>query len=83
VEYYLPVGSLLNEAEERAKLVAELEYTRGFCKSVEKKLSNERFVQNAPHAVVEKERLKMSDAEAKIRVLESQIAKVTPGELSD
>lgn len=76
VEYFLPVGDLVNPEEEIEKLVAELDYTRGFCQSVEKKLSNERFVQNAPEAVVGKERQKMADAETKIQVLESQIDKL-------
>ncbi len=76
VEYFLPVGDLVNPEEEIEKLVAELDYTRGFCQSVEKKLSNERFVQNAPEAVVGKERQKMADAETKIQVLESQIGKL-------
>ena len=73
VEYFVPVGELLDAGEELAKLKAELEYTRGFLKSVSKKLENERFVRNAPQQVVEKERQKMADAEAKIGVLESQI----------
>jgi len=76
IEYFLPVGNLVNEKEEKEKLVAELEYTRGFYESVEKKLSNDRFVQNAPGAVVEKERVKMADAKARINVLLSQIEKL-------
>lgn len=76
VEYYLPVGDLVNAEEEISKLKAELEYARGFLVSVGRKLNNERFVKNAPHAVVEKERQKMNDAEARIKVLESQIRKL-------
>jgi len=76
VEYFVPVGDLLDEGEEIARLEAELEYTRGFLKSVGKKLENERFVQNAPQQVVEKEQQKMADAEAKIGVLEIQIDKL-------
>lgn len=76
VEYFVPVGDMVNREEELVKLQSELEYTEGFLKSVQKKLSNERFVQNAPAQVVEKERQKMGDAEVKIGVLEAQIEKL-------
>ncbi|MCK5137370.1 MAG: valine--tRNA ligase [Bacteroidales bacterium] len=76
VEYFVPVGSLVDREEEIKKLESELEYTKGFLSSVQKKMSNERFVRNAPEQVVEKERQKMADAEAKISVLESQIEKL-------
>ena len=76
VEYFIPVGSLVNAEEEIKRLESELEYTQGFLTSVQKKLNNERFVQNAPDQVVEKERQKMDDAATKINVLESQIEKL-------
>ena len=76
VEYFLPVGDLVNVEEELEKLESELGYTLGFWKSVQKKLDNDSFVKNAPEAVVEKERQKMADAAAKITVLESQIEKL-------
>jgi len=76
VEYFVPVGSLVNAEEEISKLEEELDYTRGFLSSVQKKMSNQRFVQNAPAAVVEKEKQKMADAEGKIGVLEAQIQKL-------
>jgi valyl-tRNA synthetase len=76
VEYFVPVDSMVNAEEEIAKLEEELKYTRGFLSSVQKKMSNERFVANAPAAVVEKEKQKMADAEGKIAVLESQIQKL-------
>ena len=76
VEYFVPVGSMVDAGEELMKLEAELEYTRGFLSSVQKKMSNERFVQHAPEQVVEKERRKMLDAEGKISVLEAQIDKL-------
>ena len=75
-EYYIPLGSTLNVEEELKKLQAELEYTRGFLSSVLKKLSNERFVANAPAKVVENERAKQADAESKIKSLEEQIAQL-------
>jgi valyl-tRNA synthetase len=76
VEYFVPVGRMIDAGEELKKLEEELIYTSGFMKSVQKKLSNERFVQHAPEQVVEKERQKMADAEGKIAVLEAQIKKL-------
>ena len=76
VEYFLPLDGLVDSAEEIEKLEAELEYTRGFLLSVQKKMSNERFVQHAPAQVVEKEQQKMDDAEGKITMLEAQIEKL-------
>jgi valyl-tRNA synthetase len=76
VEYFVPVGDMVNVEEEIEKLETELEYTTGFLQSVQKKMSNERFVQNAPAQVVEKEQQKMADAEGKIAVLEAQIKKL-------
>ena len=76
VEYYIPLGGMADPAEELKKLEEELAYTRGFLKSVEKKLSNDSFVQHAPALVVEKERQKMNDAAGKIAVLGAQIKKL-------
>ena len=59
---------------ELAKLSKDLEYYKGFRESVLKKLSNERFVNNAPAAVVEGERRKLADAETKIKNLEDSIS---------
>ncbi|MGL5920562.1 MAG: class I tRNA ligase family protein, partial [Bacteroidales bacterium] len=73
-EYAVPLGSLLNVEEEIKKLEEELKYLQGFLKSVAAKLSNERFVSNAPQAVVDGERKKQSDAESKIKSLEESIA---------
>ena len=74
VEYYIPLGDKIDKDEELKKLNAELDYTRGFLASVEKKLSNERFVSGAPAQVVERERQKLADAKMKIEALEKQIA---------
>lgn len=76
VEYFVPVGKMVNAEEEIVKLEEELSYTRGFLSSVQGKMSNERFVQNAPAVVVDKEKQKMADAEGKIAVLEAQIQKL-------
>ncbi len=72
-EYYVPVLENLDVEAEKKKIEEELNYTRGFLNSVAKKLSNERFVNNAPAAVVDKERKKQADAEARIGVLEKQL----------
>ena len=78
VEYFVPVGDMINPEEEAAKLEIELEYSRGFLASVQKKLSNDRFVQNAPETVVEKERQKAADAEEKIKAMSSRSVKSAP-----
>ena len=74
VEYFVPMSGSVDVEEEIKKLQAELDYTRGFLASVEKKLSNERFVSGAPAAVVEREKQKQADALVKIEALEKQIA---------
>ena len=74
VEYFVPMSGKVDIDEEIKKLQAELDYTRGFLASVEKKLSNERFVSGAPAAVVEREKQKQADALVKIEALEKQIA---------
>ena len=72
-EYAVPLQANVNVEEERAKINADLEHLRGFLKSVEKKLGNERFVANAPEAVVALERKKQSDALEKIAALEASL----------
>ncbi len=72
-EYAVPLQGNINVDEEIAKLQKELDYYRGFLTSVEKKLSNERFVANAPEAVVAAEKKKKADAESKIATLSESI----------
>jgi len=72
--FYIPLDGFIDVEEELKKLEEELKYTKGFLISVQKKLSNERFVNNAPEAVVAKEKAKQADAESKIKVLEERIA---------
>lgn len=72
-EFYIPLGDLVDVEAEIKKLEDELKYTNGFLNSVKKKLSNERFVNGAPAAVIDKERKKLSDAENRIKVLQGQI----------
>lgn len=64
--YEVPLADMIDTEAERAKLAKEIDYLNGFRASIEKKLSNERFVAKAPAAVVEGERKKLADAEAKI-----------------
>lgn len=73
-EYAVPLKGAVNIEEELAKLEADLKYYTGFLAGVEKKLSNERFVANAPEAVVALERKKQSDATAKIEAIKASIA---------
>lgn len=72
-EFYIPLNIQADPEEESRKLQEELAYMRGFMVTVDKKLSNERFVTTAPRHVVELERKKKSDAEARIRVLEEKL----------
>ena len=72
-EYFVPMGEAVDLEEEIRKIQEELEYTRGFLTSVQKKLSNERFVNNAPEQVVALERKKAADAVAKIETLERSL----------
>ena len=72
-EFFVPLTGSVDVEAEIKKLEEELKYAQGFLKSVEAKLSNERFVNGAPTAVVEKERKKKADAEAKIAVIEQQL----------
>jgi len=73
-EYYIPMTGNIDVEAEVAKLSDELKYTEGFLNSVLKKLSNERFVKNAPEAVVAAEKKKQADAQARIKVLKEQLA---------
>ena len=73
-EYFVPMAGAINVEEEIKKLTEELNYTEGFLKSVQKKLSNERFVSGAPEQVVASERKKEADALAKIETLKASLA---------
>ena len=73
LEYFVPVAAS-NIEEELKKMKEELAYQQGFLAAVEKKLSNERFVSNAPEKVVAMERKKAADAAAKITALKARLA---------
>ncbi|NNK82948.1 MAG: valine--tRNA ligase [Flavobacteriaceae bacterium] len=72
-EYFVPMQGTIDVEAEVAKLTEELNYTEGFLKSVQRKLSNERFVNNAPEQVVASERKKEADALAKIETLKASL----------
>ena len=72
-EFFIPVAGQINVEKEIEQLEGELNYTKGFLVSVNKKLSNERFVNNAPEQVVANEQKKKADAEAKIKALEESL----------
>jgi len=72
-EYFIPVSGAIDVADEIEKLTEELAYTEGFLKSVQKKLSNERFVNNAPDQVIANERKKESDALARIETIKASL----------
>ena len=72
-EYFIPLSGNIDVALEIEKLQKELDYTKGFLKSVKVKLCNERFVNNAPQQVVVNEKNKMTDAKAKIEIIEIKI----------
>ncbi|MFT7274280.1 MAG: valyl-tRNA synthetase [Cyclobacteriaceae bacterium] len=76
VEYQVEAPSGVNKEEEIQSISKELGYTRGFLKAVDQKLSNERFINNAPEAVVKTEQTKRADAEAKIKSLEESLKKL-------
>ena len=73
-EYFIPITGKIDVESEIAKLTEELNYTKGFLKSVEAKLSNEKFVAGAPEKVLEMERKKQADSLAKIATIEQSIA---------
>lgn len=73
-EFSIPLENKINVEEELAKLNKDLEYFTKFLAGVEKKLSNEKFVANAPEAVVAVERKKQSDATEKIQTIKAAIA---------
>ena len=72
-EIYIPLKGLIDLGKERERIRKEMGRLRGFLKSVEKKLANDKFVQNAPDAVVEKEQQKKADAESNLKKLDQQL----------
>lgn len=73
MECFIPSDGKIDIEKERETILKELEYQKGFLSSVDKKLSNEKFVNSAPPKVIEMERKKKEDAEAKIRAYENAL----------
>ncbi|HPN59158.1 MAG TPA: valine--tRNA ligase [Chitinophagaceae bacterium] len=73
-KFYLETTSVLDTGAQKQQLQKDLDYLKGFLVSVDKKLSNERFVQNAKPEVIDIERKKKADAEDKIKVIEESLA---------
>ena len=73
-KFFIETTTVMDTAAQKEQLQKDLDYLKGFLVSVEKKLSNERFVQNAKPEVIEIERKKKADAEAKIKVIEESLA---------
>jgi valyl-tRNA synthetase len=73
-EFFIPLSENIDVDAERIRLNADLVYLQGFLKSVDAKLSNERFVQNAKPEIIANERNKKADAEAKIQIIEESLA---------
>lgn len=72
-EMFIPLEGKLDVEKEREAILKDLDYQKGFLNSVEKKLSNEKFVSGAPPQVIDNERRKKADAEAKIKALEESL----------
>lgn len=73
-KFFLETNALLDNSSQKEQLLKDLEYLKGFLITVEKKLGNERFVQNAKPEIIEIERKKKADAEDKIKVIEESLA---------
>ncbi|MBK8089831.1 MAG: valine--tRNA ligase [Chitinophagaceae bacterium] len=73
-KFYIETEKEIDTTSQKEQLLKDLDYLKGFLSSVEKKLGNERFVQNAKQEVIEIERRKKADAEAKIRAIEESLA---------
>jgi valyl-tRNA synthetase len=72
-KFFIETNTVLDAGVQKEQLQKDLDYLKGFLISVEKKLSNEKFVQNAKPEVIEIERKKKADAEAKIKIIEESL----------
>jgi valyl-tRNA synthetase len=73
-EYFVPLSQSIDADVEKERLAKDLDYNKGFLKSVQAKLANEKFVANAKPELLENERKKQADALAKIKAIEEQLA---------
>jgi valyl-tRNA synthetase len=72
-KFFIETTSIVDAGVQKEQLQKDLDYLKGFLLSVDKKLSNEKFVQNAKPDVIEIERKKKADAEAKIKIIEESL----------
>jgi len=77
MEFSIPLSGMVDATKEKESILKDIDYQKGFLASVEKKLSNEKFVGSAPPAVIDNERKKKADAEAKIKALEESLRKLS------
>jgi valyl-tRNA synthetase len=75
-EYYVPLSENIDVEAEKERLKKDLEYNKGFLKSVQIKLANEKFIANAKPELLANERKKQADAEAKIKAIEAQLTEL-------
>lgn len=73
-EFYIPLADNIDPVAEREKLLKEMEYLQGFLKSVDAKLNNERFMQNAKPEVIENELKKKADADVKLKIIHENLS---------
>lgn len=73
MEFFIPMEGKIDAAKEKEALLKDLEYQKGFLLSIDKKLSNEKFVSSAKAEIVDNERKKKADAEAKIKAIEESL----------
>jgi len=73
---FIETGVQINIEEEQEKIKKDIAYYQGFIVSIEKKLSNGKFVQNAKPEVIENERKKLADGKSKLQSLEESLAKL-------
>jgi valyl-tRNA synthetase len=76
-EFFIPLSGLVDKDKEREAILKEISYQKGFLAIVDKKLTNEKFVNSAPPQVVENERKKKADAEAKLNALEESLSRIS------
>jgi valyl-tRNA synthetase len=73
IEIFIPLGGLVDTEKEKIRLQKEIEQLTGYTKGLSSKLSNANFVKNAPQAIVEAERARLSEAENKLKKLKEQL----------
>ena len=75
-KFFIETDQVIDASVQKEQLLKDLEYQKGFLVSVEKKLSNERFIQNAKAEVIELEHKKKADAQTKIKIIEDSLSTI-------